>query len=154
ETLAAAAMRAMGEDADAGLIDASAGATGRALDWLARFDVRFVKSSPVKWHRWTLAPPRPLKPGLDFPGSGPDRLLALLAATIRANGGELVLGHQALDIERREDGWSLVAGGGRETRRFFARAVVLADGGFQGDAELVRRYISDRPDLIVQRGAG
>src|SRR5205814_6801001 len=37
---------------------------------------------------------------------------------------------------------------------FRARAVVIADGGFQGNAELVRRYICKRPERLKQRGAG
>jgi fumarate reductase flavoprotein subunit len=35
-----------------------------------------------------------------------------------------------------------------------ARAVILADGGFQGNRELVREYISSAPDKLKQRGAG
>jgi len=154
EVLVAAATKALGEDANPALIDAAAEATGRALDWLSRFDVRFVKSSPVSWHRWTLAPPRPLRPGLDFPGSGPDRLLALLGEAIKAGGDEIFHGLRAVDLAREGEHWMLVAEGDDGTRHFRARAAILADGGFQGDAELVRRHVSKRPDLIVQRGAG
>ncbi|UUZ76943.1 hypothetical protein LP414_05925 [Polaromonas sp. P1(28)-13] len=32
--------------------------------------------------------------------------------------------------------------------------MVIADGGFQGNATLFRKYIGPRPDLVVQRGAG
>ena len=35
----------------------------------------------------------------------------------------------------------------------FMTSTVLADGGFQGDAELVRRFISKRPECLVQRNA-
>jgi len=154
ETLAAVAKLAMGEDANEDLITASAGAAGPALDWLSRFDTRFVRSSPVEWHRWTLAPPRPLKPGLDFPGSGPDTLLETLSGTVRALGGEILLGHRATDLSRDGDRWVLVADGEEGSRRLGARYAVLADGGFQGDRTLVQRYISQRPDLLVQRGAG
>jgi fumarate reductase flavoprotein subunit len=35
-----------------------------------------------------------------------------------------------------------------------ARAVLLADGGFQGNDEMVGRYISKRPEWLVQRSAG
>jgi fumarate reductase flavoprotein subunit len=37
---------------------------------------------------------------------------------------------------------------------YHARAVVIADGGFQGDTELVAKYISKRPERLKQRGAG
>jgi hypothetical protein len=32
--------------------------------------------------------------------------------------------------------------------------IVLADGGFQGNAQLVQRFISPRPDCLTQRSAG
>ena len=35
-----------------------------------------------------------------------------------------------------------------------ARAVMVADGGFQGNPELVGRYISKHPERLKQRGAG
>src|SRR5579871_4327424 len=35
-----------------------------------------------------------------------------------------------------------------------ARAVVIADGGFPGNAELFRRYIGPRPDRVLMRHAG
>jgi fumarate reductase flavoprotein subunit len=116
DVLAAAATKALGEDANSRLIHAAAEATGRALDWLSRFDVRFVKSSPVSWHRWTLAPPRPLRPGLDFPGSGPDRLLVLLSDAIEAGGGEIFHGLRAVDLEREEEQWTVIADGEAGTR--------------------------------------
>ncbi len=36
--------------------------------------------------------------------------------------------------------------------RYFARNVVLADGGFHGDADLVKRYLSPRPERLFMRG--
>jgi fumarate reductase flavoprotein subunit len=40
-----------------------------------------------------------------------------------------------------------------ESHRFSARAVVLADGGFQGNRDLVRRFISNRPERLLERNA-
>jgi fumarate reductase flavoprotein subunit len=37
---------------------------------------------------------------------------------------------------------------------FRTAAVVLADGGFSGNAELFRRYIGPHPEKVIQRGAG
>nr|MCH9675438.1 FAD-binding protein [Gammaproteobacteria bacterium] len=42
--------------------------------------------------------------------------------------------------------------GRRETIE--ARALVLADGGFQGNADLMRRYVTPHPEKLLQRGAG
>ncbi len=43
---------------------------------------------------------------------------------------------------------------GEALKTFNGRAVLIADGGFQGNAELVRRYISPRPQDLCVRGAG
>jgi fumarate reductase flavoprotein subunit len=42
---------------------------------------------------------------------------------------------------------------GKETS-YSARAVFIADGGFQGNEDLVKQYISQRPERLKQRGAG
>src|SRR6185312_12640031 len=48
---------------------------------------------------------------------------------------------------------SFVATKDGESHRFAARAVVLADGGFQGNPDLVRRFISKRPERLLERNA-
>lgn len=154
-TLAAGVHKAMGADADAELIAAvSQGARG-VIDWLSAHGTRFVRATTtVDWHRWTLAPPRPLQPGLDFPGRGGDRLLNYCAAALSANGGELRLDHTVTAIVPGADGWRVTARTAQGERSLATRAVAIADGGFQADAELVARFINPRPERIVQRSAG
>ena len=155
ETLAAGVRKAMGADANDELIDAVSAKAGDARDWLTAHGQRFVRATTtVDWHRWTLAPPRPLQPGLDFPGRGGDRLLGYCARAFAALGGRLLLDHAVTSIEREGDGFVVTAQTGAGPRRYRAQAVAIADGGFQADAELVARYINARPERIVQRSAG
>src|SRR3990172_2930720 len=101
-----------------------------------------------------MAPPRQAKPGLQWKGRGPDALLRALSKALLAHGGTIMLGTRAVDlvmengrcvgVDVQQDGTS---------RRIDAGAVVLADGGFQSDLTLVRKYISRSPERLKQRGA-
>jgi fumarate reductase flavoprotein subunit len=83
-------------------------------------------------------------------GRGPDRLLQGLERALGRHGGELRRGHRALRL-RMNDGRSVgLAGEGFEID---AAAVVIADGGFQADLDLLRRAISPAPEKLVQRNA-
>jgi len=152
--LAAAIHKTSADAASDGLVAAIAGNAGRLIDWLSAHGIRFMKASPVDWHRWTVAPPRPLRSGLDFPGLGVDTILTRLTAVITERGGAIRLGHHAQAIERTEDGLLRVTCATEVgSVALSARAVVIADGGFQADPELMRAHISPRPEHLVQRGA-
>jgi fumarate reductase flavoprotein subunit len=153
-TLEKAIRKATSGEVDETLARSVAANAGRAVDWLAANGTRFVRASPINWHRWTVAPPRPMGAGLDFPGRGVDTILTRLSRDMEARGGTILLGHKVVGLRRLADGVlrvECVAGDG--SPRFQARAVVIADGGFQANAEMLREYVSPRPDLLVQRGA-
>ena len=102
-----------------------------------------------------LAPPRTLSAGLDWKGRGPDVVLQALAANLTRRGGTLMRGTRAVRL--RTEGRRCVgvaAERGAETIDVHAENVLLADGGFQGNPPLVRRFISPRPDCLTQRSAG
>lgn len=144
-----------GGAAETALSPVMAAEGGRALQWLRGQGAKFVKGGALEFMRWVLAPPRPRRPGLDWQGRGPDVLLRTLTARLEALGGTIERGARARE---------LVVEGGRVTglvterngvsERRPAAAVVIADGGFQGDAELVRRHISPMPEALFTRGAG
>ncbi len=152
--LASAVRKAMGGEADEMLIEAVSRRARPALAWLQSHGARFVKASPTPWHRWTLAPPRPMQAGLDFPGCGPDRLLSSLTADFKSSGGTLKLGHRVRAVERAAEGFLVTVDTAEGVHNLLTHKLVLADGGFQGDTELVRRFIGPRPERIVQRGTG
>lgn len=124
--------------------------TGKVIDWLRVQGVRFIRSGPLSYLAWTMAPPRALVAGMDWKGRGPDVMLRTLTDRLRKLGGTLHLGMTA---ER------LILDGGRVTgveasgQRFEAKAVVIADGGFQANRALLRQHMMPNPDAVKQRGA-
>jgi len=127
----------------------------RALAWIRGQGARFIKAGPYEWMRWVLAPPRPRTPGLEWKGRGPDVLLRALTANLAGRQGRLLRGVAASEIiceNGRVTGVAAAQNGGGQ--RFAAPAVLIADGGFQGNAELVSRHIARNPDALFQRGAG
>jgi len=145
--LVAAINRQTGGEADPELAQAVAENAGRVVEWLGSQGARFTQASPINWHRFTLAPNRAAVHGPDWQGRGPDLFLAELKQRLEERQGRIFFGAKAgaLTIE---DGRCIGVDGLR------AGAVVIADGGFPASADLFRRHIGPRPDLVVQRHAG
>jgi fumarate reductase flavoprotein subunit len=82
-------------------------------------------------------------------------LLRTLEANLVRRGGTLARGTRAsaLVVDNGQCCGVVAQQSNREVR-YIARAVVIADGGFQGNADLVKQYICERPDRLKQRGAG
>jgi fumarate reductase flavoprotein subunit len=78
-----------------------------------------------------------------------------LTKSFRSRGGRIALATRARGLLLESGRCTGVAveheGKPAELR---ASAVVLADGGFQGNADLVRRFISPRPECLVRRNSG
>ena len=124
---------------------------GKVLAWLRAEGAAFVRGGAPEFMRWVMAPPRRRRGGLDWKGRGPDALLRRLTRNLAARGGALRLGSpvEALAVEDGRVTGVRIADG---TER--ARFVLIADGGFQDDRELVRRHLSPRPERLFKRGAG
>lgn len=78
-----------------------------------------------------------------------------LATRFASMGGQMLTSTRAVELlieDKRVVGAVVEREGKRAEIR--AGAVLIADGGFQGNAELVRRYITPRPDLLCMRNAG
>ena len=136
------------------LADALAGTVGRVMAWLRQEGARIINVPIQGTNRWRLAPPRTWSAGLDWQGRGPDILLQTLAANLAKRGGTLLRGAGPRAAHR---GRALYRGGGAPGGRALdvkAASAVLADGGFQGNPQLVQRFISPRPDCLTQRSAG
>jgi fumarate reductase flavoprotein subunit len=141
-------------NADAALARVLAEHSGRAVDWLARQGAKFIRMSQVEWQQWVLAPPRRIMPGLDWEGRGPDFTLRTLAAKLAAHGGTMFRATEATGLMERNGACvGLQARNEEGSHQFNAAAVVLADGGFQGNLELVGRHICAAPEKLKQRGA-
>lgn len=127
----------------------------RVVRWLQDEGAKFLKASAMAHQSWVLAPPGRVRPGLDWEGRAGDVLLRNLEQSLNQRGGKIVRGARAqqLVVEEGRCVGVLAQCGGR-TARIDAKAVVIADGGFQGDAELVGEFITRHPDRLKQRGAG
>lgn len=142
--------------ADPAQAQAIAHTIGPAMQWLRGEGAKFIKIARAARaaSNWSMAPPRPATPGFGWEGRGPDVALRCLAKNFSERGGVLFLATRARDLMMSEracvgvrgmrDGCDLMVQ---------ARHVVLADGGFQANPDLVRRFISPRPECLVQRNA-
>lgn len=149
--LVAAINRQTGSEADPELAQAVAEDAGRLVDWLASQGASFTQASPINWHRFTLAPPRAAVAGPDWEGRGPDAFLGELKKRLEERQGRMIFSTKASAL-RITDGRCAGISAGEAT--FAAGAVVIADGGFPGSADLFRCHIGPRPDLVLQRHAG
>ena len=124
------------------------------IDWLRAQGVRFIRAGLATWQNWMMAPPRPLVGGIDWKGRGPDVFLRLLTERLTQKGGILLLGTRADSLVMQNGrcvGVSVQRGGA--TEEISARAVLIADGGFQSNFSLLRQHVMKRPEMVKQRGA-
>lgn len=145
--------RATAGAADKAQADAFAANAGRLVEWMREGGATYV-GTKVAWQQFILAPMRAMRAGLDWDDRGPDRLFRRLTERITARGGRLVLGARARSlvmVDGRCCGVEAEVAGARQT--LSARAVVLADGGFQADLARLRRHITPHPERLKQRGA-
>jgi fumarate reductase flavoprotein subunit len=153
--LEAALRRKLPGDVDAELVATIARRVGPTVEWLRKVaGAKFIRAGEEAWLKWCLAPPRPIRTSLVWPGRGPDVVVRGLGATLQARGGRLQRGARATDVQRLPGGGFRVAfeRGGR-AEQLLARAVVLADGGFQASAADLAAHVTPTPEALVQRNA-
>ncbi len=125
------------------------------IEWLRAHGLRFIRIGPDPARQWVMAPPRGGQAGLNWKGMGPDVALRQLAQDFLKAGGTILYAHRAVGLLKENNRCSGVetecADGPKQLR---AKAVVLADGGFQGDLAAVGRFISRSPSKLKQRNAG
>ena len=141
--------------ADPALVTALAGTSRRAIEWLVEEGASFAPEGSIAWRQWVLAPRRPPVTHMQWQGIGADVTLRRLQQNLVGRGGEVHRGTRALSLIM--DGGRCVgveAQADRSRRAYVARAVLLADGGFQADLELLRKHVSPAPQALKQRNAG
>jgi fumarate reductase flavoprotein subunit len=154
ESLRAAIDEATHGYVEPALRDKYAAEAGPALRWLLGHGIRTINAGAATRNLATLAPPVPRQPGLHWQGRAGDVMLRTLLLKLDALGGELARNMRARELIM-EGGRcvGVVATSGDDTHRFHARAIVLADGGFQANWDLLRRFISQHPERLLQRNA-
>ncbi len=124
------------------------------VNFLKSKGIRYIKVGTASHRQTTLAPPIATK-GRDYwHGRGGDVMLRTLHAELKKAGATLLLGTRALrlrmaggqcvGIEAEQQGKPLTLD---------ARNVVISDGGFQANLEMLKEYISPAPERIRQRNA-
>ncbi|MBK7473053.1 MAG: FAD-dependent oxidoreductase [Betaproteobacteria bacterium] len=98
-------------NADPAIARAIAETSGRAVDWLSKEGVKFLRMSQIEWQQWVMAPPRRIMPGLDWEGRGPDFTLRTLAKNVANRGGAIFRGTAAAALMKRNG--VCAKGGGR-----------------------------------------
>lgn len=141
--------------ADPELATLFAGECRTAIAWLRSRGVPFMRIGQDPQRQFVMVPPPLGQPGLHWKGRGPDAAMRRLSALVAEKGGRILLDHRAtrLIMAQGKCVGADVANNGK-TVQFSAGAVVIADGGFQADRELVARFISRQPRKLMQRSAG
>jgi fumarate reductase flavoprotein subunit len=123
-------------------------AAPRLMSWLSSEGIELI--SLGQYHTHVLSPVQRTGAGLFWDGYAGDVTLQKLEDNLKKRGGALLRGTKALALKlgspitvQAEQAQSKVA--------FRANSVVIADGGFQANPDMVREFISPAPDKLCQR---
>ncbi|WP_051481586.1 FAD-dependent oxidoreductase [Paraburkholderia nodosa] len=143
---------------DASLADAIARDGARVARWLGRHGAQFGRGGDYPFMGNMLMPFSLRETGFKnhWRDKGGDRLLQTLESAFVAAGGRFMRGARAIELIMTDGLCTGVRAQTPDGDRIAIRAnaVILADGGFQGNAQMVREHISPRPELLCKRGAG
>lgn len=147
--------RATGNFVEPAVAQALTGNAVRSIEWLQSFGTVFTAMQPDDgWKDYCLAPLGfHNKTTMEWEGLGADRLIDRLEARTKELGGETLRGRAVTDLIV-EDGRvrGVVADGPHGREEYRANSVVLADGGFEANQEMMRRYITPHPENLKLRG--
>ncbi len=140
--------------ADPQLANALAHNAARSVDWLRNKGVQFIKVGDIAWRQWVIAPPRRIAPGQDWMGRGPDVMLRCILKNFISLGGVIYNGFEAISLlEKNTQCVGIKIKKASDVLTLLSKSVVLADGGFQGNTALLKKYITPEPTKVMQRGA-
>lgn len=124
--------------ADSGLVRSWSEGIAGALKWVKTNGGNVVMDGQAPHRAAVLAPVKPTEPGLAYKGTGTDSFLLQVASGFSASGGQVYRPARAVGLERTDDHRWLVEVDAPSGSKFLTtRSVVLADGGFQADREMV-----------------
>jgi fumarate reductase flavoprotein subunit len=123
----------------------------RAKAWLEEVGAEFADVKGLAGDS-ILTPPRRLCPGLDWDGKGSDLLMRTLETQLLELGGSILRAIEARSLVMEDGkcvGVETLRNG--ETRVFRSKSVVIADGGFQANKKLLKRYVCPQPEKVFLR---
>jgi fumarate reductase flavoprotein subunit len=121
----------------------------RLMGWLRSEGVELVNLGEYQTN--VLAPPWRKGYGLTWRGFAGDVALRRLEANFRKRQGRILRGTRARALQFVSGGIALETEG---PEKFRASAVVIADGGFQANLDMVRQHITPAADKLLQRNGG
>ena len=125
---------------------------GRRIDWLIGQGIEFGRGEPGGWDVVALPRRSHGPPGLRWEGLGADRMLDRLEEALERRGARIHRGVRVTALSFAEGCCCGVRTS--DDREMRARAVILANGGFESNVELLRRYVTPFPERMRQRGPG
>jgi fumarate reductase flavoprotein subunit len=134
------------------IADVLAETAGRALEWLVAEGVELRAKGELPYQRHALYPHRPGTGRRIAAEFGPDRMMRALYDNFRSAGGEVLLGTAASGLTPGSGTrWSVAYRGDGGDGAVEADTVVVADGGFQGNGQMLAAYVGPNAALSVLR---
>jgi fumarate reductase flavoprotein subunit len=121
----------------------------RLMQWLKAEGVELIKLDGYQTN--VLAPPWRTGFGLTWRGYAGDVALQRLETNLRKRQGRMLRGTRAQSLKLSAGGIELET---ERSERFRAAAVVIADGGFQANPDMVREHITPAADKLLRRNGG
>ena len=150
-TLFNAIMASSGGTARTDLAQAIASRASITIDWMVEAGAQFADHPRRSNGVQMIAPLREMRAGLDWEESGPNLFLQHLEDRLVELGGRIRRGVRVNAIKRDELRTTGVVVKGETIT---ARAIVIADGGFQANDKLIARYITGDASRLQRRNAG
>ena len=123
----------------------------RLMRWLRAEDVELVDLG--QYHTNVLSPVWRSGAGFKWDGYAGDVTLRKLEANLNRRGGTVIRGTH-VNALKAGPAIEIQAAQPEGAATFHARAVVIADGGFQANMEMVRQFISPAPEKLLPRHGG
>ncbi|WP_131736590.1 FAD-dependent oxidoreductase [Actinomadura roseirufa] len=154
DVLFQAIMNETDRDADPVLARTLADTSLEALEWLKEqgVDIR-PKSAEVPYMKQAIHPHTIGIGARHIEERGPDRAMRLLYKVADERGVAIVHSAVAGELRRSGEGWTVGAAVAGAWRSFAADSVLIADGGFQNNAELLTRYVGHAADRAFLRAS-
>lgn len=140
-------------EADPDIARVLATCAGRCLQWIQDAGIEMQAKDPsIPYQRHALYPHRPGTGRRIRPEFGSDKLVSVLWDAFLDAGGDARLGWTAHTLEPLEGGgWAVLARNGDHSERVEADQVLVADGGFQANSEMLSRYVGPNAGQALLR---
>ena len=124
----------------------------RLMGWLRSEGIELTDLG--QYHTNVLSPVWRSGAGFKWDGYAGDVTLGKLEANLNKRGGAVLRATHAHALKPTASGIEVHAAQPEGAVTFSTQAVVIADGGFQANMEMVREYISPNPEKLLPRNGG